>query len=362
MTKSARRRIVIVATVLACLAAADLWVRTKKPDLQAYDVAVYERTATDAQRDGLADIILMGSSRAKYAFVPGEFTAVTGKRARNTAIAGSKVVEWQLLAKQLFADRRPKLVVLGINASELRADYLPTTAARHLFEFPDLLEHLRRDRPSADVIGNYLRHRLGPGWALFDKRYELKNWCEERLAAVLPKHAQAARELREWAARPAAPDGFDHPWLRGRQLRTLADRMTADAAEVFTASTPKFSPRADAFARLGSLLDWFQSRRIPVLLAYIPNSPATEERWREVEPAMIAMIAQACKDRGIPFLACGPDDLPRTNADYVEEIHVGLPLARKISDRAARHIQALGLLENDDVRLAGTPDPDAGTP
>jgi hypothetical protein len=362
MTKPARRRIVIVATVLACLAVADLWVRTKKPDLRAYDVAVYERTAVDAQRDDLADIILMGSSRAKYALVPDEFTAVSSKRAHNAAIAGSKVVEWHLLAKRIFSDRRPKLVVLGINASELRADYLPTTAARHLFEFPDLLEHLRRDRPSADVIGNYMRHRLGPAWALFDKRYELKNWCEERLAAVLPKHAQAAKELREWVARPAPPDGFDHPWLRGRQLRTLADRMTTDAAEVFTASTPKFSPRADAFSRLGSLLDWLQSRRIPVLVAYIPNSPATEERWREVEPAMIALIAQACRDRGVPFLACDPDDVPRTNADYVEEIHVGLPLARKISSRAAQYVQAIGLLESNDVRLAGTPEDDAGSP
>lgn len=362
MTKAVRRRIVIVATAVACLAATDAWVRAKKSVLQTYDVAVYERTAVNARQRGLTDIVLMGSSRAKYALVPDEFTAVTGRPAYNAAIAGSKVVEWQLLAKRLFAGQRPRLVVVGINASELRADYLPTTAARHLFELPDLLEHLRQDRPSVEVVGNYLRSRLGPAWTLFDSRYELKTWCEEQLASLLPKHAQAAKELRERVARPNPPDGYDHPWLRGRQLRTLQERLTTDPADVIIASTPKFSPQADAFTRLGKLLDWFGERRIPVLVAYIPNCPATEERWREVEPAMIEAIARTCRCRRVPFLACGLDDVPRTNGDYVEEIHVGLDLARRISGRAARHIQALGLLDAEDRRLAGTPNADAVTP
>lgn len=333
--------------------------RRSEPVLRSYDVAVYDNAVNGLLDRGVPPIVLMGSSRAKYGLVPEEFQLATGKSAYNIAIAGSKVVEWQLLARRLFAKSKPQLVILGINASELRADYLPTTAARHLFSFDDLLDHLRRDSPSAAVVGNYLQHRLGPLWAAFERRYEVKLWCEERLASLLPKHAQAAREVRRRVAQPCPPDGYDHPWQSGRQLRSLADRLTNDPAEVITASTPKFSARADAFTRLGGLLDWFRGRRIQLLVVYIPNSPATEQRWQAVEPQMVEAIARVCHDHGVPFLRCSSEDVPRSNRDYLEEIHVGLPLARRISRRAAGQVLALGLLDGGEPKLAGTGEADA---
>ena len=352
-SRPVRRRIIIVISALASLVAVDRWVRRAEPALRTYDVAVYEKTINSLLSRGVPNIVLMGSSRAKYALMPAEFEAATGKAAYNVAIPGSKVVEWQLMARRLFAEQRPELVVLGINASELRADYVPATAARHLFTFEDLRNYVTRDHLSGEVVGNYLRQRLGPTWATYDRRYELKMWCQERLAAVLPKYAQEARELRERATKPGPPDGYDHPWLRGRQLRNLDDKLAAAEAQVVRASTPLFSPDATAFGRLGDLLEWFQSRRIRVFVVYIPNSPETESRWREVEPRMIEMIASICRTHGVPFLPCTQADVPRENRDFIEEIHVGLPLARRISSRIAGQINVLGLVSPDSRRLAG---------
>jgi hypothetical protein len=356
LSRPVRRRIIIVASALACLVAVDGWLRQVEPALRTYDVAVYEKTINELLGRGVPDIVLMGSSRAKYALMPAEFQAATGKPAYNVAIPGSKVVEWQLMARRLFAEQRPELVVLGINASELRADYVPATAARHLFTFDDLKRHLTYDHPSGEVVGNYLRHSVGPVWVAYNRRYELKMWGQERLAAVLPKHAQEARELRERAAKPSPPDGYDHPWLRGRQLQNLDDKLAADEAQVFRASTPLFSPKADAFGRLSDLLDWFHQQRIRVLVVYIPNSPDTESRWRDVEPRMIGIIAGICRTHGVPFLPCSQEDMPRENRDFIEEIHVGLPLARRISSRIAQQVTALELLSTDSRRLAGAGD------
>jgi len=361
-SSSVRRRIIIVTTALACLVAADIGVRRAEPVLRTYDVALYEKTIEELLHRGVPDIVLMGSSRAKYALVPEQFSAVTGRPAYNVAIAGSKTVEWQLLARRLFEGRRPKLVVLGINASELRADYLPSPAARHLFTFDDLCEHLRRDHPSTEVVGNYLRHSLGPAWAAFDRRYELKMSLQEGLGDFLPKHAQEARELRQRVARPSPPDGYDHPWLRGRHRPTLDDQLVADETQVVRASTPLFSPRAEAFSHLSDLLDWLHARRIELIVAYIPNSPATENRWRDVEPAMVEIIASICRDHGVPFLPCSQADVPRSNRDFIEEVHVGLPLARQISGRIARHILALGLLQDRTQQFAGTDRLDRAVP
>ena len=356
MTKNARRRLIIVTTALACLLATDVWVRRMEPALQVYHDDPFLRACNNLPHRGLPDIVLMGSSRAQYALVPDEFRTITGKRTHNAAVPGSVVLEWQLLARKLFAHEQPSLVVLGINAQELRADYVPTRAAQSLFTFSDLLEYSRQDHPSGAVGEQYIRHTLGPAWALFDSRFELKMWGHQRLAPVLPSHAQQARWLREWVARPVAPDGFDHPWLSGRRLPTLEDRWVVDRAQVPAPPPPKFSPAASPMARLRRLLDWFRENAVPVLVVYLPNSPATEERWREVEPAAIEAIAQACREHGAPFLRFDGGQIRRTNADFVDETHVGLPLARRISRRAAGLIITLGLLNREDRHFAGSRD------
>ena len=361
-TSPVRRRIIIVATALACLVVADVWVRHIEPALRTYDIALYDKTISELADRGVPDIVLMGSSRAQYALMPAQFEAVTGKPAYNVAVPASKVVEWQLFARRLFAERRPELVVLGINASEVRADYLPTAAARHLFTFDDLWRHLTRDHPSREVVGNYLLRTLGPAWAAFNRRYELKMWCQERLDGPLPKYAQEARDLRKRVAKPSPPDGYDHPWLNGRQLQALDEKLASDEARVVRASTPLFSPEADAFIHLGDLLDWFHEQRIEVLVVYLPNSPEAERRWRQVEPRMIDTIAAVCRGHGVPFLPCSQEDIPRTNHDFRDETHVGLPLAKRISDRATRHICALGLLNGKTRQLAGTEELDTAAP
>ena len=117
--------------------------------------------------------------------------------------------------------------------------------------------------------------------------------------------------------------------------------------------TSSVSPDADSIAHFRSLLDWLNDRGIALLVVYIPNSPVTEERWVDVEPTMLEVIAEACRARGVSFLSCDPDDVPRTNADFLNEFHAAPALARHISRRAARYITELGLLDSASAKLAG---------
>jgi hypothetical protein len=351
---------VLLISAGAALVAFEAWVRTMSATLQKYDVADYQRKPADLGRRGVPDIILMGSSRAKYALVPDEFARLTGRRAYNLGIAGTKVAEWQILARQVFLPRRPRLVVLGINASEVRADYVPTEAAKRLFDLPDWLESLRIDGWSLPVAGAFLEGCVAPLCESYHRRYELRMWAQEKFSFLLPKHAQASRELRRRVAAPCPEDGFEHPWREGRRLRTLDQQLLENPVAREVAGTPLHAPDAPALRRLGRLLDWFAGQSIPVIVAYLPNSPETEARWRHVEPDMIAAIHEVCRRSGVPFLGAPPADLPRTNRDFMEEVHVGLPLARRISGRIAQEVLAVGMLPADRSRLAGAPAHEAG--
>jgi hypothetical protein len=352
LSPAARRRIVVVTATIAALVAIDLSIRGLRPTLEQYTVREYaKKTTAFVQRDN-APIVLMGSSRAKYALVPRVFEQVTGRSAFNLAIAGAKTAEWQSLAKQVFDLHPPALVVLGINASEVRADYLPTDAARELFTLPDILESVQIEGPSADVLSGYLHKSLGPAWALMNQRYELKMFLSEQADAILPKHSQHARELRRRVATACPVDGYEHPWQFGRQLRTLEQKMLEDVASADAASLPAFDPNAPAFTRLCDLLDDLRKIGTARLVAYLPNSPATEARWSQIEPKMVDRIAQVCQDAGAEFVDCRMTIGPRSNSDYMEELHVGYPLARRISETLARRVVAAGLIEVSTHRLA----------
>ena len=361
--KDKRRRLILVTTTLACLISVDLWVRGMKPALREYDDNPFRRTISNLQRGPMPDIVLMGSSRAGYALLPEEFEAATGRRTGSAAVNGSEAMEWRLLARRLFAARRPRLVVLGINAHELSAGHTAARAARYLFDLSDVTEYLRRDQSSLEVVGNYLRQDLGSAWAMLDNRFETKMYLQERSAFILPRQAQMARKLRERVARPDRGDGGSSPHsLRSGQSPTLADRPAVDPSRAAAFPPPGCSPDAAAMSRLKALLAWFTERKIAVLVVYLPNSPITEERWRKIEPAMIDAIADLCRGCAVPFLRCDPEDVPRTNADFIGEFHVRLPLAQEISRRAARHVTVLGLLDGTGPRLAAVEEAEAEAP
>jgi hypothetical protein len=326
--------------------------RRLHPTLQEYNVGEYERRPAELKQHVMPDIVLLGSSRAKYAFVPEIFESVTGRSAYNCSISGTKVVEWLALTRRLFAEQQPRLVVLGINASEVRADYLPSEAARNLFDWNELIESCEIDGFRPEVIGGYLRKTVAPSWALLDQRYALKMWGQEQLAWALPKYAQQSRELRSRAARPNPPNGYYHPWAAGRQLQNLDVRLMENIAGVEAASVPSFTPDASTFTRLGQLLQMFRDRRIETVVTYLPNSPRTEQRWRQVEPRMIECISDVCRTHGATFLSCSADEVKRDNSDYMEEIHMGYPLAQRISQRVANRIVQLGLLRSARTKLA----------
>lgn len=348
-----RRRLAVCACTLLGLLVADIAVRRARPALLAYDLGAFdnedfERKPVQFRRIAMPDIVLMGSSRARYAFVPDDFEDTTDCSAYNLGVNGAQTVEWLVMARQLFAERKPRLVVLGVNAGEFRADYQPRVGARFLFTLSDVLESFVMEGPSRDVLAPYVRHQFGPSWAMYEQRHQLKMWGQERLGFFMPGHAQTARRFREHVAKLYPPEdrqgmvkGYGHPWAHGWRLDEFG-RSEGDAVT----RVPKFSEAAGTFARFDQFLGWLQDHDIPVVVAYVPNSPKTERRWAAIEPRMVLTIDFICRARGVSFLRCDQADLPRENEDYLDEVHVGWPLARRISRRVARHVKALGELEN----------------
>jgi len=361
---STRRRCIVVATALACLVLADVLVRWAADDLRAYYVHAYNRKlATIADQSPKPEIVLMGSSRVKYGLVPSEFEKLTGLRTFNLGIAASKTLEWQKVTQRLLEKMTPSLIVLGVNASVVRADYLPVPAARDLWDFDDFAAYCWSDGWSGEIAGHYLVRNAGAGWRLYHDRFELRMMAQEQLGSILPKHAQQATERRARVSTILPPDGFEHPWLYGRRLRNLQVMLDEDGeANVWAAQVPACSPDAKAVEHFHTLLRMFQAREIPVIVAYLPNSPRTEKRWAGVEPAMIAMIEGVCRENRVPFVSCSQADLPRTDADYLEELHAGLPLAERISRRIAGRIVTLGLLDGPPRHFAHAGDDRASSP
>ncbi len=349
-----RRRFVVVATALACLVMADILVRNADGPLRAFYVNTYERKlAALGDRSPEPKIILMGSSRVMYGLVPDEFERLTGRRAFNLGIEDSQTLEWRKVAQELWERTRPSLVVLGVNANAVRADYLPVPAARYVWEFDDFAAYCGSDGWSGEIARHCLVRSAGSAWRLYHDRYGLRMLMQEQLGFILPKHAQQAVEQRASASRRLPSDGFERLWLWGRRRRNLQARLDeVGAANVRAVETPAYSPDAKALEHFDALLAMFRTRGIRVIVAYIPNSPLTEQRWKDVEPAMIDMLETACRQRGVPFVSCSQADLPRTNADYLDELHATLPLAKRISRRIAGQIMAFGLLDSPPRHLA----------
>src|SRR5690606_38803480 len=146
MNAPARRRIVILLTAAMTFAGADWLVRRNERSLDAYYIDRFRRKRPVLE--GLAprpDIILLGSSRTDYGLVPEEFMRATGRSAFNFGIPSTKVIEWRIMAREAFRNWRPALVVLGVNASDVRADYLPVPAARDLFTPADFIGYCMSD-------------------------------------------------------------------------------------------------------------------------------------------------------------------------------------------------------------------------
>ncbi|MFQ5502280.1 MAG: hypothetical protein ACE5EQ_08255 [Phycisphaerae bacterium] len=356
-----RRRIVVLMTTITCLLTVDILVRRAKPRLDPFYIDRYRRKLS-AAASAKPDILLIGSSRLKYALAPEVIQQAIGLRAFNYGIPAAKVIEWQWMALEGIERVRPRLVVLGVNASAIRADYLPVPAARNLFTLPDFLAYCRSDGWSGTIAEHFLDRRVMSVWALSHRRFEVKMLIQRQLGCILPKYAQAALEREAWIGKPCPPDGYEHPWLYGRRLKTLGQSLDEDPGSIMKANVPAFSANATAITHFEELLDWFNEQRVPLLVAYLPNSPVAEERWADVEPSMEQVLATACQVRNIPFLSCNRQDIPRTNYDYLDELHAGLPLARRITRRIADHIVQLGLIDEMRSQVAVTAESDATTP
>ncbi|MBK8267968.1 MAG: hypothetical protein IPK83_06525 [Planctomycetes bacterium] len=352
LSPAAKRRIAVLFFTFATLAVCDVFIRKNDSALDEFYVNHYRRKLDALHaRPEPPRILLLGSSRVAYALVPQEFEQVIGAPAFNFGIPASKVLEWQILFSRYVEAMKPGLIVLGVNASEIRADYEPVSAARDLFDWDDLFACLREDGWSSTVVGHFLERNSGIAWALLHRRYETMKWLQERAESVFPKYAQIARERRLRVITPCSLDGYEHPWAANRRMKSLEAQLEIDSNAVMVASMPQFDPQAPAVRRFGELLAHCRDTGIPLVVAYIPNSPRAEKRWMSVESDLEKTIARCCHEAGINYIGAPMTEVPRTDADYLDETHVGLALAKRLSRRIAERSMRLGLLTGN-ARLA----------
>lgn len=343
------RRITIALGFLATLLAVDFAVRRSDDQLAIYEMdRIARKQAVLESLDPPPGVVIFGSSRTAYAMAPEEFERATGLPAFNFGIPASKVFEWRLIVRNAVQSVRPRMIVLGVNASAIRSDNQPIYAAQALFNASDFAEYTLQCGWSNEIAANFFERRLMQAWPTFERNHEIKFWLQERLARAFPKHAQLARERREMVAEPCPINGFDHPWLIQKRLRNLQQQIDERGdAFVQKGSIPEFDPNSDAMREFDRLLADLKSTGIPAVICYLPNSPRTVARWRDVEPAMKAALCDACERRGIPFLDGTDLSGERVNADYVDESHAGLPLARALSYQLAARAVAMGVLDAD---------------
>ena len=353
-----KRRITIAISFLATLWVFDNAVRRWDDRLAAYHMDRIDRKlAVLESLDTPPEVLIFGSSRTAYAMAPDAFERITGLRTFNFGIPASKVVEWRLIAREALKRARPRVIVLGVNASAIRADNQPIYAAQYLFESSDFLEYTLAHGWSTDMAAGYFERELMRACPTVRRNHEIKFWIQEQIIAAFPKHAQLARERREMVAELSERDGFNHPWLFQKRMRNLQEQIDEQGDDFVTkGSIPTFDSAASSMAELDRLLSELKATRIPVVVCYLPNSPRTERRWRIVEPGMKSEIENACRRCDVAFVDAAPTDIVRSNGDYLDESHVGLPLARAISEHVARRIVALGVLDGDGPVYASSRD------
>lgn len=350
------RRITILLSVVATLLLVESLVRRHEATLLAY-----HRDGLSSKFDRLAEyepepqVLLLGSSRAHFGLVPDVFQRTTGYSTFNLGISASTLPEWRLIARRALHDIEPRLVVVGINARMLRADGVPLMAARQLFELSDLIEHSFRYEWSNELIDDYLRAQVVSQLRTWRYTNQLRMWIHEcALAEAFPKYAQLARERRALVELPLPSDGFDHPRRIGQSRRTLPELIEAVGADYLRPPpVPKFSPQDEVLRVFDDLLVELRESGATVLVCYLPNSPRTEAVWHEHEPLIIEIIATIAANNGVTFLDASVEGLPRSDADFIDDTHVDLDLAERISLRVAENAIRLGLLDKHSPQLAG---------
>jgi hypothetical protein len=209
--------------------------------------------------------------------VPDEFAKASGGSVFNLGVPYSQVAEWQIMALRLLPRLRPRLTIIGVNADEFRADSEPIYAARYLFTFDDLTRCLSQDGWSTPVVGHYVRQTVGPLWAGYDMRLEIKKWTQEQCAGFLPQYAQHAREQRHFLTAPCPFDGYEHPSLGGKELFTAAQRLNEDGS--VDESVP-FSPAARSFVPADPANPvWLQAKPLVVLLLALMAGMQLYDEW-----------------------------------------------------------------------------------
>lgn len=352
-----KRRITILITFLLTLTCVDLLIRRSDDQLARYYMSRFERKLAKLQdNDPPPEALLFGSSRATHGFAPEEFRKATGLKTYNFAIAASKITEWRIaLRESLKIVKDPRLIVVGINASAIRANYIPAMAARDMFSPGDFIEYTMTDGWSNEVASHYIDRQVLGLWATWHRSYELKLYSQEVLGPVFPKHAQLARERRALVSLELPMDGFEHPWMRKDRMMHLADQIKNFGDDhVWRSGVPAYSPNAKAIGQLEKFLYELKATNAALLICYIPNAPRAERQWAVVEPQMKRIIAETCARCGVAFLDSPIDELPRTDADYVVETHTGLELAQALSRRAGQYVMKVGMLDRPTRAVAIT--------
>lgn len=322
--------------------------RILQPDGEVhYALAPQEYTffARHLVLDGSADVIVLGSSRAREGVAMPKLQAAVGPSmtAGNYALGGSRASEVLLTVHHLLrAVPRPRLALLGIEPRLLLDDRGSLASQQHFLTYLDW-RRLRRERggaPLAPYFGAAVRHSLGRYvWLLrYDHvfRQARKRAPTSRWRRIRDRLLQAPEDV------PSPLRGQLTPWQKDkpRQSRKLSREDTRDYVQRVGRGSP-YAQDEDQRRRLREAVRLLREGGVDIVLFEMPISPALE---RELPPGTIdrlhAVMEEFSRDLEVSWWTADALGIELKRKDWREHSHLNLRGANKVSDALVEHIVA----------------------
>jgi hypothetical protein len=334
-------RLRVAVFFLLGLAAVDRLIAANARLWSRYDAGVYRKRIL-ACRQRPRDVVIVGGSPCMCGLDPDALLGLPWRGrpvgdAFNCALPLATTTEvW--LAIEHGLPTPPRLLIYGITATDLNDDRLEPQGPRELMDAADIATWARA-RPEATTW--CLRHaaaaRAAQAWQLYYHSEGIRLWsmdqAERLFPGLCPDAAAAARTRVELNALVSGGKLMTGPSTSPNRL----DRLKAAGA-----IDPSFSfldkyQLGTHVAYLERLLDWAQTKTVPLVLVDLPVCADLDERLCPQAFARYrALLTDVERARGVRVLRPTRASVGLDDSDFSDWVHLNASGAERLS-RWLRH-------------------------
>jgi hypothetical protein len=325
--------------------------------------AAYTVKVDHFRRAPAPDVVFLGSSRVRDAFVPAVIEELLAPRwprtprAYNLGLVNAKAEEFLTIVRHHLPDPAPRHVVLGISGSELIRPWNFVYASRFLWTTSSVLDYWRRtdwEHVEAIHAEYFLEGLLARGWYLFGQRDALRKALVEALDKALfgpPPPEFAARRAERRRAQLAyllAEDGYQRSEPLTKEK--LAVRLQRDPGGVRVPPRelnrdPRQLSEAP-FTELRLMVEVLTARGSRLALVETPVSPWLQSLNPVLHgPVFRQRMADLCAELGIVWVPMPPEQSLLGNNSYVDVNHLTEAGARRYSRLVGQSLLEAGFFE-----------------